>query len=295
MEDYFASGPMSGSTDELFAAFSTPESPYQLEEVVGTGRMSWVLRARETAGGAPVALKVLRPSMARESEILRRFFTEAQVLGRIDHPAVVRMLGHGTHAGFPYTALELVDGCSLDARLLKHGPVSWGEALVCLTDLAQGLAAAHALGIIHRDLKPSNAMVTRAGRGKLADFGLVQVEGAARITRRVRTIGTPLYTAPEVLQGGPFDVRADLYGLGAVGSAMLRGKPPYEARDFFELLERHRSEDRGFPADYPGAVPRALIAILDGLLDLDPAVRPTGASAVVLLLNAVPRPLEGQR
>ena len=294
MEDYFATGPMSGSTDLLFATFSGEQSPYQVDAVIGAGRASWVVRAHDSTTGAPVALKVLRPQMARDPEQLRRFFREADVLAKIDSPGVVRVLGHGTFDGFPFTALELIDGTSLDARLLKHGPMPWGDALVCLTDLAGGLAAAHAQGIIHRDVKPSNVMVTKLARAKLADFGLVHIEGAARITQRARALGTPLYTAPEVLLGGPADVRSDLYGLGAVGSEMLRGKPPFEARDFFELVELHRSDGRGFPIDYPGATPRLLISILHGLLDVNPDVRPPSGQALVELLATVPRPVAGR-
>lgn len=281
---------MSGSTDVLFATFTQPESPYQVDGILGTGRSSWVLRGHDTVTGAPVALKVMRPQNARDTEQLRRFFREADVLARIDSPGVVRLMGHGTFDGFPYTALELVDGSSLEVRLSKHGPLPWTEVLVCLDDLARGLAAAHAQGIVHRDVKPSNVMLTKDGRAKLADFGLVQVEGASRITQRVRALGTPLYTAPEVLLGGEAEPRTDLYGLGAVASEMLRGKPPYAARDFLELVELHRSESRGFPTDYPEATPGALIGIVNAMLDVNPDVRPHDANAVVELLKTVPRP-----
>lgn len=278
---------MSGSTDVLFATFAKEHSPYHCDRVIGTGRMSWVIAAHDTATNTPVALKVLKPQNARDPEQLRRFFREAEVLERIDSPGVVRILGHGTFDGFPYTALELIDGSSLDARILKHGPLHWSQALTCLTDLAIGLVAAHAQGVVHRDVKPSNVMITKAGRAKLADFGLVQIEGAARITRQVRALGTPLYTAPEVILGGEAAPRSDLYGLGAVGSEMLRGRPPFEARDYFELVELHRSDERAFPTDYPDETPRELISIIHNLLDVNPDVRPTDARALVELLARV--------
>ena len=278
---------MSGSTDVLFETFGREGSPYRIEEIVGKGAMSWVLRARDTTTGQAVALKVLKPTMSRDVEGLRRFFREAEVLGRIDHPGVVRILGHGTFDGFPYTALELVEGGTLEARLLKHGPMPWKDALRCLRDVAGALAVAHGQGLTHRDLKPSNVLITTEGRGKISDFGLVQIEGASRLTQRVRVLGTPLYTAPEVLEGGVADARTDLYGLGAVASEMLRGKPPFAARDMFALLEIHRSAGRAMPVDYPADCPPELLSAIHALLERDPAQRPAGAAAFIARLESL--------
>lgn len=287
MEDFFKSAPLSASTDLLFEAFGRAESPYKLERIAGTGQMSWVLKAFDTATNRQVALKVLKPAMARDPEGLRRFFREAEVLARIDHPGVVRLVAHGTFDGYPFTALELVAGPSLDIYLTREGAVPWRKALVWLRDMLGALEIAHGKGIIHRDLKPANILLTDDGHAKITDFGLVQVEGASRITQRIRTLGSPLYLAPEVLGGGAASARSDLYAMGVIASEMLRGKPPYQAAEFLTLLEQQRTAAPPPAGEYPRDCPQELVSLVTRLLDQDPAARPASVVAVLERIAAL--------
>jgi serine/threonine protein kinase len=282
VEDYFASGAASGSTDVMFEVFGAPNSPFQVERVMGTGQMSWVLKARESASGRTVALKVLKPSMARDSEALRRFFREAEALARIDHPGVVRLISHGTFDGYPYTALELIDGPALDAKL-REGPLPWRQACALLIDVAGALETAHGSGMVHRDLKPANLLLTTDGHAKIADFGLVRLEDRQRITQRVRTLGTPLYSAPEVVRGDGSGAPSDVYALGAIAFEMVAGQPPFKTLDYVQLMDAHLTAPPPGTSAYPADCPPALIELVTRMLAKASAERPAPAEVVTCL------------
>jgi eukaryotic-like serine/threonine-protein kinase len=130
-------------------------------------------------------------------------------------------------------------------------------------------------------------LLTDDGHAKITDFGLVQVEGATRITQRVRTLGSPLYTAPEVLEGGAASARSDLYAMGAIACEMLRGKPPYQAADFLMLLEQQQTAPPPSAAEYPRDCPQELVSLISRLLDRDPAARPATVVAVLERIAAL--------
>jgi serine/threonine protein kinase len=208
---------------------------YRLLDRLGAGGTSSVWRAEQLGLARPVALKLLHDLSALEGTAATRMFAEANILSRLDHPHVVRVLDVGDDQGRPYLAMEVVEGVTLDVWLARHGPISPRSVLAILDQLADGLGAAHALGLVHRDVKPSNVIVGDGPTGepfaKLLDFGLARWvaldEASRRLTRSGAVYGTPGYVSPESLRGEPVEARADVYGLGCLGWELLAGRPAF--------------------------------------------------------------------
>lgn len=195
------------------------EGRHEIERRLGRGATADVFRARDTTTGRPVAIKVLR-SVDRQA--MTRHRGEIEVLSRLDHPGVVRLLGTGVHAGVPYLVLDLVDGPSL-AAVLDNGPLGLDRSISVGRQLADALTHAHEHGVIHRDLKPANVLLDADPNGvHLADFGIARFDDSARITATGHCIGTAAYLAPEQMEGhiGP---AADIYALGLVILECLTG------------------------------------------------------------------------
>ena len=201
---------------------------YALHEVLGRGGMGVVYRATDPAG-QPVALKILRHDVIPgEHQAHDRLLREATI--RLDHPNVVRILDAGSdEAGRPFIALELLEGESLEDRLIRRD-LNIGDAVDIARQLARGLAHAHDHGVIHRDLKPSNVHLCVTGDIKLLDFGIARMLGReTRLTAQGSVVGTPAYLAPEQARGDrPVDARTDIWALGVLLFEMLTGRSPFE-------------------------------------------------------------------
>ncbi|MBL8620195.1 MAG: protein kinase [Myxococcales bacterium] len=256
---------------------------YRVVERVGDGATAIVYRAVHLALDRPIALKVLRPSEAREPRAVARFLREARVAARIRHPAIVELLDYGQLPdGRPFLAMEFVPWPTLDARL-AGGPLRVAAAVAIAQQLAAGLGAAHAVDVIHRDLKPANIFVADDGQVRIADFGSAKLVGGPALTQDGWTVGTPLYMAPEQIAGTSSDHRLDLYAVGCILFHMLVGRPPYEAPTVRELLMRHLSAP--LPELGPG-VPYAVARVVHRALAKHPDDRPPTAHALADALAA---------
>ncbi|MBI4864836.1 MAG: SUMF1/EgtB/PvdO family nonheme iron enzyme [Candidatus Riflebacteria bacterium] len=271
----------------ITASFSLEGSPYEIEGLLGRGRTAVVLKAISNVTRTAVALKVLKPHVAREQEWLQRFFQEAEVLSRIVHPGIVRVLDHGKWHVQHYIALELVAGTTLAARLARGAGVPWREACAIARDVAGALVELHGHGICHRDLKPSNIFLTESGAAKIADFGLIRVEGAKRITAPRMILGTPLYTSPEQIRTEPGDGRSDLYSLGIILAEMLMGHPPYHSTDVIKVSKMHLESPLPIQEDFPPDVPAGLVDLVQSLMAKSAADRPQQAPLVVSGLTRI--------
>lgn len=202
---------------------SPPPAPrtlggYRLVRELGRGASAVVWEAEGPTG--PVAVKVLTKRGARDEE---RLFREARAAARVDHPAVVRVLGEGeTDDGEAFLVLELCDGGSLAARSMPLPPA---EVRSVVVRLAEALAAAHEAGVVHRDVKPANVLF-RGGLAALADFGLARAEGEPALTVTGELLGTPLYMAPEAALGTR-TAAGDVYALGCLWLELVTGSPPF--------------------------------------------------------------------
>ena len=199
-----------------------------LEEELGAGGAGRVFAARDAKLGRRAAIKLLK---AVDESARERFELEAQLMARLQHPNILRVIAVGSEGDEPWIALDLATGGSL-AQRLKDGPVSVEDALTWTAKIADGIDAAHRLGIIHRDLKPDNILFRDDGEPVVTDFGLAKQTDSRgpRLSKTGMIMGTPQYMPPEQLEGrhGQIDGRADIYALGATLFEMLAGDPPFD-------------------------------------------------------------------
>jgi len=207
-------------------AVSFPE--LLIEDLIGQGGMAAVYRAVQRKLERRVALKVLRPDLARDPEFLARFLREAKALAQLSHPHVLSVHDFGEREGLCYLLVEYIDGANL-RELMAMGRLSPAEALRLVPQVCAGLQFAHDHGIVHRDIKPENVLVDRYGQVKLADFGLAKLAGGTEpsLTGSSVVFGTPHYMAPEQWRSsGAVDHRADIYSLGVLLYELLTGRLP---------------------------------------------------------------------
>jgi serine/threonine-protein kinase len=223
--------------------------PYQLRRKLGAGGMGEVHLAEHRLLKRPCAIKFIRPELAGDPRLLRRFEREAHSAARLTHPNTVEVFDFGrTEGGAFYYVMEYLSGLSLDELAERHGPLPPERVVHFLRQVCGALSEAHGLGLIHRDIKPSNVFVCRQGGlhdvAKLLDFGLVHApteEGdASRLTAVGLVMGTPAFLSPEQARGSAaLDARSDLYSLGALAYFLLTGKPPFPRATVAETIVAH--------------------------------------------------------
>ncbi|MCB9692228.1 MAG: serine/threonine protein kinase [Alphaproteobacteria bacterium] len=260
---------------------------YQLRKALGAGNMAQLYRGVDESGRV-AALKVLKPSLRHERELLARFEREFESTAAIHHPNVVEALDHGTVDGLPYLVLEFLEGRTLADVRDDEAPLDPVRTARIGADIAWGLGAAHAGGVVHRDLKPENVMVCTDGRVKVFDFGLSAPRDvhAPRLTNTDLRLGTPMYMAPEYIQRGDVDHRSDLYALGVVLFELVTDGQPFKGPPY-----------KVMHAKITGAAPRArtlrpdvpepLDALVASLLLADANARPQSATDVAEALEAL--------
>jgi len=270
--------------DELRASLDSPDSVsgfarYELLAVLGEGAMSVVHRARDRQLGREVAVKILRESLLSHSQVRDRFAREAQALARLDHPGIVKVFDSGMDAGRAYLVMELVDGEGL-SKTLACGTLDRRALLRLLEIVARAVQHAHEKGVIHRDLKPDNILVT-GGLPKVADFGLARlVESSPALTRSGAVLGTPMYMAPEQVEGGrEVTVRTDVYALGALLYEVLTGRPPHRGENIPEVYAKISRDEALPPRQVDPSVAWELDAIALKALEKDPSRRYASAGA----------------
>ncbi len=222
--------------------------PYEIQSLLGAGGMGEVYRARDSRLQRDVAVKVLPRALAQDQDRLRRFEREARAAGQLNHPNVMAVYDIGSTepngGGLPYIVCELLEGTTLRNRL-PAGPIPPRKAIQYATQVARGLAAAHAKGIAHRDLKPENLMILSGDHVKILDFGLAKLlrpeaDGAGgapdddtgpvarSLTMTGEILGTPSYMSPEQVRDQPSDHRTDIFALGAILYEMLASKRAFD-------------------------------------------------------------------
>ncbi len=270
--------------------------PFVVEGVLGRGGQATVYRAVHLALGIPAALKLLH--VVDRSQV-KRFLQEAQILAKLHHPNVVRVLDLGEHRGLPYLAAELVVGEDLKARARRLGPPPPAWTARVMAAVARALAHAHGRGVIHRDVKPANVLVAAADeRPVLIDFGLawhdaarlaLGVDGLSKLSMTGEMKGTPSFMAPEQADAsvGPIDPRTDVFALGATLYALLTGHDPHEGEALHVMLKRLFHDPPPDPrALRPGASP-ALSELAVACMAREPGARPASAEAVADALDAI--------
>ena len=264
--------------EELKRTLDAPEpvsgfARYELLDVLGEGAMSVVHRGRDRQLGRIVAVKVLRESMFGHSLVRERFARESQALARLDHPGVVKVFDAGSEGDKAYLVMELVAGESL-AKVLAAKRLERRALLRLLEKVARGVHHAHEKGVIHRDLKPENILVT-GDEPKVADFGLAHlVESSPALTRSGSVLGTPMYMAPEQVEGGKeVTARTDVHALGVLLYELLTGRPPHTAESLPEVYAKIAREEPEPPRKLDPSIPWELEAVALKALEKDSARR----------------------
>ena len=264
---------------------------YRIVRLLGEGGMGAVYEARQEPLDRRVALKTLHAEYAKDKDSISRFFNEAKVLSRLEHPSIVQVSDFGNaEDGTAYLVMEYLRGQSLGRRLRDLG--ERGERLSTLTALqlcfqiADVLAVAHAQGIVHRDIKPDNLMLVAdpiapgGERVKLLDFGIAKLTnehdkgGVKTATQQV--MGTPTYMSPEQCAGaGGVDARTDVYALGCVLYEALAGRPPFVADGAGRLIGMHLFQEPPPLLSIAPKVPQSVSALIHRMLTKDKTQRPS--------------------
>jgi serine/threonine protein kinase len=275
---------------------------YRIQSFVARGGMGTVYRAEHHLIGKAAAVKVLRPELSRQPEVVQRFFNEARAASAIRHPGIIEVYDFGhLPDGRAYIVMELLQGETLAARLERCGRLSELSAAMIGRGISVALAAAHGLGIVHRDLKPDNIFLVpdpempTGERCKVLDFGIAKLDtgdlSSARNTRTGTCIGTPLYMSPEQARGSAdLDHRSDLYSLGCMLHEMVTGDPPFMADGAAEILAMHLYGEIVPLVERVPEMSPAFAAVIEALLAKRPDDRFQSASEVVdALSQALPQ------
>jgi serine/threonine protein kinase len=251
---------------------------YLIEGEVGRGGMAVVYRATDLRLHRTVAIKVLPPDVAFNTDVKTRFIREAQTAAQLNHPNIVPIyaVDEKDGASLVYFVMSFVEGESLGARLTREGACSVERTVRVLRDVADALAYAHARGVVHRDIKPDNILIDRpSGRPMVTDFGIARAAaGETRLTVTGVAVGTPAYMSPEQAMGErEVDGRSDLYSLGVVGYHMLVGETPFKAANTPAMLVKHVSERPQPLRDRRPDVPAYLAVAIDRALAKRPEDR----------------------
>lgn len=200
---------------------------YEILEMIGSGGMAVVYKARCNRLNRLVAIKILKEELSKDEEFRRRFHAESQAVAMMSHPNIVSVYDVSHSENVDYIVMELIDGITLKQYMEQKQVLNWREALHFATQIAKALEHAHSRGIIHRDIKPHNIMVLKDGSVKVADFGIAQMASAQSTLTR-EALGSVHYISPEQAKGAHVDARTDLYSLGVVMYEMLTGRPPFD-------------------------------------------------------------------
>ncbi len=271
-------------------ASGTKLGPYEILSPLGAGGMGEVYRARDSRLDRDVAIKVLPASLASDPNLRQRLEREAKSVSKLSHPHICALYDVGQQDGSDFLVMELLDGETLEQRLLK-GPLPPDQVLRYSAQIADALAKAHKLGIVHRDLKPGNIMLTKTG-AKLMDFGLAKSSERApladalhemtaehsKLTVEGAIVGTFQYMAPEQLEGREADARTDIFALGEVIYEMATGKPTFSGKSRASLIASILTNDPPPMSQHQPMAPVALERVVRKCLAKEPDERWQNAS-----------------
>jgi serine/threonine protein kinase len=248
---------------------------YEIQQQLGRGGMGVVYRAHDRLLDEQVAIKVLRPEVARDPEISRRFQSEIKLARRVSHKNVCRIHEYGEDKGLRYISMEFMQGVDLRQILRERGGLPTPDAYATSLQLADGLHAIHEVGVIHRDLKTPNIMRDTRGQIRLMDFGIAKDWGAAAssATATGLVMGTPEYMSPEQARGEKIDFRSDIYALGIVIFEIFTGRVPFRAETPLATILKHLQEPPPLDGPEGALIPPAVREILRRALAKDPGAR----------------------
>jgi len=246
---------------------------YEIEKMLGEGGMGAVYKAKDVELDRAVALKVIRPELATDPEILQRFKQEIILAREVTHRNVIRIFDLGQADGIKFISMEFVEGQDLHEILKEKGSLPVEEAVEIMEQVCMALGEAHEEGVVHRDLKPHNIMIDRQGRVVVMDFGIARSVQTTGMTQTGSVLGTPDYMSPEQVKGQHVDSRSDLFALGVIFFQLLSGEVPYEGDSPMAAMYT-RTQDRAKSVrEVNSDVPGFLASVIARCLEISPQKR----------------------
>ena len=244
------------------------DNRYEILEVLGTGGMAVVYKARCHRLNRLVAVKILKDEYFRDEEFRRRFHHEGEAVAMLSHPNIVQVYDVSSTENEDFIVMELIDGITLKQYMEKKGTLNWKETLHFSLQMAKALEHAHGRSIVHRDIKPHNIMVLKNGSVKVTDFGIARVMSKSN-TLTKEALGSVHYISPEQAKGGWVDNRSDLYSLGVVMYEMMTGRPPYDGESPVAIAIQHINGGAAMPSTLNPNIPNGLEQIIMRAMALD--------------------------
>jgi eukaryotic-like serine/threonine-protein kinase len=246
---------------------------YEIIALLGQGGMGAVYKARDTELDRLVAIKLIRPDLASNPEVLRRFKQELILAREVTHRNVIRIFDLGQAKGFKFITMEFVEGHDLRAVVREKGKLPPEEAVRIISQVCRALESAHAAGVVHRDLKPQNIMLDAKDRVYVMDFGIAHSLETPGMTQTGALMGTPEYMSPEQAKGIKVDARSDLFALGIIFYELLTGISPYKADNAMAMLLKRTQERPQPPAERDPTIPKAISDVVMKCLEIEPDKR----------------------
>ena len=232
------------------------DNRYEILEVIGTGGMAVVFKAKCHRLNRMVAIKMLKKDLSEDAEFRRRFHDESQAVAMLSHPNIMAVYDVSRGGDMDYIVMELIDGITLKQYMERRGRLNWPESLHFISQIMKGLSHAHSRGIVHRDIKPQNIMVLRDGTVKVTDFGIAFLSNGSNPSNEA--IGSVHYISPEQAKGDYTDNRSDIYSAGVVLYEMLTSRLPFEGSDPVSVAIQHFSAVPLSPREIDPEIPEAL-------------------------------------
>ena len=256
------------------------DNRYEILELIGTGGMAVVYKARCHRLNRLVAIKILKDDFSREEEFRRRFHAEGEAVASLSHPNIVQVYDVSSSENANFIVMELIDGITLKQYMAKKGTLNWKETLHFAIQIAKALEHAHGRGIVHRDIKPHHVMVLKNGSVKVTDFGIARVMSKSN-TLTKEALGSVHYISPEQAKGGWVDNRSDLYSLSVVMYEMMTGRPPYDGESPVAVAIKHINGGAPVPSSLNPNIPAGLEQIIMKGMALDVKDRYSSATEML--------------
>jgi eukaryotic-like serine/threonine-protein kinase len=256
-----------------FAPGSLVGNRYEIIKILGEGGMGAVYQARDRELDRTVALKVIRPELAGQPEILQRFKQELILARKITHRNVIRIFDLGEASGIKFITMEFIEGQDLKSVLAREHKLAPEPAVEIIQQVCLALEAAHSEGVVHRDLKPQNIMMDQKGRASVMDFGIARSLEFGGMTQTGAMIGTPEYMSPEQVRGEPADARSDIFTLGIIFQELLTGILPYQAETAMASMFKRTMERAASVHQVNPNVPPYLSFVVGKCLEIRPEDR----------------------
>ena len=260
------------------------DNRYEILEIIGTGGMAVVYKARCHRLNRLVAIKILKDDYLEDEEFRRRFHSESQAVAMLSHPNIVSIYDVSTSVTADYIVMELIDGITLKQYMEKKGVLNWKETLHFAIQISKALEHAHSRGIVHRDIKPHNVMVLKNGAVKVTDFGIARMMSKGN-TLTKEALGSVHYISPEQAKGGRVDSRSDIYSLGTVMYEMMSGRPPYDGESPVAVAIQHINGGAAMPSTLNPNIPGGLEQIIMKAMAHEPAQRYASATQMLADLD----------